>query len=370
MAIDPQQKRYWQVASGDVGRDFSQLFLEHDVMSIGPGRFGRYDQKTYDAVVESGEFSSAKITTVRKFHDDIQIDDIVLLRNGHEVVGLGVVASDYDHDERFDDIHGWDLQHFRRVIWQHHLADELTRIQKRDKLFGHLKQQTTFSGVTKANGRVLDRIEPLIGKTKRRPLAEMPPYPSEPLSLGELGQQLFSKGIANDAVDRVLSAIERQRRLLKWYEEQGAESKRPKEHEVVAHMVLPLLLALGWSEQLLAIEWDKIDLAAFCKTPTTAETCVLVCETKEMKHGLHGVLEQAVRYVKTLRLKRCERILLTQGARYYLYDRPAMGWSYPLQPTGYLNVEKIRTDHVYPPNSNAVDTIVALSPLGAVQSST
>ena len=113
MAIDPQQKRYWQVASGDVGRDFSQLFLEHDVMSIGPGRFGRYDRKTYDAVVESGEFSSAKITTVRKFHDDIQIDDIVLLRNGHEVVGLGVVASDYDHDERFDDIHGWDLQHFR-----------------------------------------------------------------------------------------------------------------------------------------------------------------------------------------------------------------------------------------------------------------
>ena len=27
--------------------------------------------------------------------------------------------------------------------------------------------------------------------------------------------------------------------------------------------MLPLLLALGWSEQLLAVEWKKIDLAAF-----------------------------------------------------------------------------------------------------------
>ena len=198
----------------------------------------------------------------------------------------------------------------------------------------------------------------------------MPPCPSNPLSPEKLGQQLFSKGIANDAVDRVLSAIERQRRLLKWYEEQGDESKRPKEHEVVAHMVLPLLLALGWSEQLLAIEWDKIDLAAFCRTPTTPETCVLVCEAKEMRHGLQGVLEQAVKYVKNLGLKRCERILLTQGARFYLYDRPRKGWSYPLPPTGYINVEKIRTEHVYPTNTNAVDTIVALSPLGAVQAST
>lgn len=362
--------RFWQVASGDIGRDYSRLFLDHDVMCIGPGRFGRYDRESYDAVVENGEYTPARITTIRKFHDDVRTDDIVVLRSGHEVVGLGLVASDYDHDGRFDDVHGWDLQHLRRVIWQHHLADELKRMQKRDKLFGHMKQQTTFSGVTKANGEVLARIEPLIGKTIVRPLTDMPPWPSDPLSLEALGQQLFSKGIANDAVDRVLSAIERQRRLLKWYNEQGGESKRPKEHEVVAHMVLPLLLALGWSEQLLAIEWDKIDLAAFCRTPTTPETCVLVCEAKEMRHGLQGVLEQAVRYVNTLGFERCKRVLLTQGARFYLYDRPAEGWSCPLPPTGYINVEKIRTDHVYPPNTSAVDTIVALSPLGAVQAAT
>ena len=58
----------------------------------------------------------------------------------------------------------------------------------------------------------------------------------------------------------------------------------------MAHIILPLLLALGWSEQLLAVEWQKIDLAAFGSTPTTAKTCVLVCEAEGLGHGLQDVL--------------------------------------------------------------------------------
>ncbi len=67
---------------------------------------------------------------------------------------------------------------------------------------------------------------------------------------------------------------------LGWYREYGHASARPDEHEVVAHMVLPLLLALGWSEQLLAVEWHKVDLAGFWGTPTIPENCVLMCEAK------------------------------------------------------------------------------------------
>jgi hypothetical protein len=170
-------------------------------------------------------------------------------------------------------------------------------------------------------------------------------------------------------VDRVLSAIERQRRLLTWYEDQGEASNRPKEHEVVAHLVLPLLLALGWSEQLLAIEWQKIDLAAFCETPTGPESCVLVCEAKEMKHGIQNVLEQAVGYVENKGLDRCRRILLTQGTRFYLCSRPENGWSHATRPSGYINVQKIRTSHFYPSGTNAVDTIAALSPMGVLMAS-
>ena len=90
---------FWQVGSGDLGRDYSQLFLDHDVMCIGPGKYGKFVPKTYDAVVKRGEFAKIKIATIRRFHDDVQIEDVVLLRKGHLVVGLGVVAG---HPFRWD----------------------------------------------------------------------------------------------------------------------------------------------------------------------------------------------------------------------------------------------------------------------------
>jgi hypothetical protein len=125
------------------------------------------------------------------------------------------------------------------------------------------------------------------------------------------------------------------------------------------------LFALGWSEQLLAVEWRKIDLAAFWRTPSNEENCVLVCEAKSRNHGLQDVREQAFNYVQSLSLKKCEKVLLTDGGRFYLYERELVGESWGAQAVGYLNVEKIRTNHLAPPNTNAVDTIVALTPAAA-----
>lgn len=162
------------------------------------------------------------------------------------------------------------------------------------------------------------------------------------------------------AVERLLAAIGRQRRLLKWYREHGSASHRPTEHEVVAYMVLPMLLALGWSEQLLAIEWNRIDLAAFRRTPTTAKGCVLVCEAKGMGHGLGDSLGQACRYVESLELKACRSVLLTEGGRFYLFERGSDGWGE--NPVGYFNVEKMRRRYVVPPNTDALRTILKLTP--------
>lgn len=130
-------------------------------------------------------------------------------------------------------------------------------------------------------------------------------------------------------------------------------------------MILPLLLALGWSEQLLAVEWKRIDLAGFCGTPTDISNCVLVCEAKAMGHGLQDVFDQAEESVRRCRLTRCEKVLVTDGARFYLYERAGDKWSN--EPVGYLNVHLIRTKHLAPANTNAVDTIVALTPAGVAR---
>jgi hypothetical protein len=286
------------------------------------------------------------------------------MREGHFVKAVGVVAeAKYEWNEAFDDVYGWDLQHTRRVIWQEQFTKDLEGIQAKGPLFGSRKQIPTFTRVNDEN--ILSPLRALFSSLKTRSLKSLPdPLPS-PLSLDEVGQQLFARGVANDAVVKVIAAIERQRRLLVWYQKFGRHSARPTEHEVVAHTVLPLLLALGWSEQLLAVEWRKIDLAAFWGTPTTEKNCVLVCEAKTRNHGLQDVRQQAFNYVSKLKLDACQKVLLTDGGRFYLYARGSFKATWSEQAVGYLNVERIRVNHIAPPGTNAIDTIVALTPAAA-----
>jgi hypothetical protein len=354
----------WQMAAGEAGRYYSDLFLEHDIMFLGPGKFKSFHSPTYDEAVNAGLATSGSVAYIKSFYENVRPGDIVLMRKGYRVEALGVVAdAEYEWSEDFDDVYGWDLQHTRRVVWQEHLAEELKQMQAKCPLFNGRKQIPTFTRVNVAC--ILEPLRPLFSRFKSRPLKALPHSISQPLTMDEVGQQLFSRGVANDAVDKVIAAIERQRRLLRWYSQFGAVSGRPTEHEVVAHTVLPLLLALGWSEQLLAVEWKRVDLAAFWTTPTNEEHCVLVCEAKTRNNGLQDVRTQAFQYVEKLGLVACQKVLLTDGGRFYLYQRSSESGSWSDQALGYLNVEKIRTNHIAPSGTNAIDTIVALTPAAA-----
>lgn len=354
----------WQMAAGQAGRFYSDLFLKHDVMFLGPGSFGPYSKAVYSRAAAEGFAGSGIVSNIASFHDNVSPGQIVLMRKGLRINAVGLVPdAGYEWSETFDDVYGWDLQHTRRVIWQDHLAEDLERLQKDRPLFGDRKQIPTFTRVT--DEKVLAPLRPLFSSLRQRTLRPLPlPLPA-PLSLDEVGQQLFGRGVANDAIDKVIAAIERQRRLLRWYQQFGVASNRPTEHEVVAHTVLPLLLALGWSEQLLAVEWRNIDLAAFWATPSTEQNCVLVCEAKTRHHGLQDVREQAYSYVEHLKLNYCQKVLLTDGGRFYLFERDSAGKPWSSQALGYLNVEKMRTDHIAPTNTNAISTIVALTPAAA-----
>ncbi|UCG59311.1 MAG: hypothetical protein JSU70_07330 [Phycisphaerales bacterium] len=350
----------WQIAAGEKDRSYVDLFLNHDVMFMGPGRFGPYDKIVYEPLEKDGTIGKRIATQLRQFCTEVKGGDIVLLRLGSQAKAIGWIrpwkVPEYDWNPSFDDVFGWDLQHTRRVVWQHHLADELQKMQKTKDLF--YSRGATFSKVH----RIKDELKDLFNQCELRGLKPLPSVP-KPLTLEKLGAELFTEGLPNEHVDKFILAIQRQRRLVRWYEESGKRVKRPSEHEVVAHMILPLLLALGWSEQLLAVEWRKVDLVAFRRTPTAPENCCLVCEAKGYGHGLQNVFAQATRYVKKLQLRNCERILLTDGARLYLYKRQKDdNWNE--NPVGYLNVNVIRTDHIIPSGTNGVDTIMALTPAG------
>ena len=291
----------WQIAAGETGRDYTKLFLDYDLMFMGPGNPGAYYKHSYDALVEQGLVKKGIATQLRQFCTEINGNDIVLLRLGSQAKAIGWIRpwrapGEYRWMSTFDDVFGWDLQHTRRVIWQHHLTDDLQKIQKSKGLFYY--RGSAFSKVNRLEGQILE----LFKQCNPRDLKPLPSLP-EPLTLEELGTELFSKGLPNEDVDKFILAIQRQRRLAKWYR---AQSKKPAEHEVVAHMILPFMLALGWSEQLLAVEWNRIDLAAFSRTPRKKENVCLLCEAKEYGHGLQNkTFSHATNYIKRLKLDNC-----------------------------------------------------------------
>lgn len=343
----------WQVAAGEAGRRYSQLFRSHDVMLLGPGAIGRFEASTYARAVADGIIQSAKRHVLRSFAEDVSPGDIVLLREGHRVVSVGVAAdAGYDWNPAFDDVWGWDLQHSHRVLWFDDVTEALADIQKEQAVFAARKSVPMFSRV--ADERVLSQVRPLFdgARSTPRPLRALPKPPSKKLTDEKLGELLFARGLSNATTEDVIAALRRQRRMARWYADQGPASNRPSEHEVVGHMILPLLLALGWSEQLVAVEWQRVDVACFSTTPTTRDACTMVIEAKGWGHGLANVLPQALRYVRDLKLTGCDKIVLTQGTRFYIYERQA---EWPEHPTLYFNVESMRVQ-----NSDGTDGVQAL----------
>jgi hypothetical protein len=343
-----QEQKFWQVSAGKGGRDYSDIFLEHDVMFIGPG-----DRGTYTAEHYKGEPS------LRRFHDKVNPGDVVLMRRGERVVAVGrVFAQDYQHLAAFDDIYGWDLQHTRRVVWEPLMSPLSLFANPRMNRFGRVKSLSP-------------QLHHLVAKFESRDLKTLPDIPSEPLSPQDLRQPLAARGLADAA--EVCKVLEDQRALLRWYGEHQAT--RPNEHEVIAYLVLPLLRAVGWSEKQLAIEWSigkdkaprekhatrtgRADLAAFDAPSRAREHCVMLCEAKALSFGLGDTLPQPRRYAN--KLPNCRCIVTTQGSRYGIYFRDADG-TWPARPSHYLNVERLRTQHAFPRGTSAVDAILALRP--------
>lgn len=246
----------WQIACGEKGRRYQRLFLDHDVMFVGPGRFGPYAPEQYEENPEARAEGEGKITYIRQFATEVRPGDLVLLRSGYNVLSIGTVESDYFHTTAFDDVYGWDLEHCRRVIWQRQHDNALQSIQAKSDLFAGRTKMPSFSRVHEPKN--LNPVRDLLSQITLRESNDLPQPPPPPLTPEELSDALFREGLGYDACLHVERAVRKLRGLLNWYNQERSPG-RSTEHEVVAHLILPLMLALGWSEQLLALEWNRID---------------------------------------------------------------------------------------------------------------
>lgn len=345
----------WQVAAGDSGgRNYTQLCIEHDVILIGPGDPGNFKDNPsgYD-----GEHMKNQIAS---FCNNPKAGDLVLLRYGKRVMAVGVIPNEdpeYSWQKVFDDVLGWDMQHTRRVVWDQKALSILDPIQP---VFGHMPMMPTITRVE--DQRIKKYEEDLLRAIKIRPLRPLPKDVGEVLEPEALGMALFAKGLSNDAVEKVLQTIARINRLSSWYGT-DKEQKRPSEHEIVAHMISPLMLGMGWSEQLLAIEWNKIDMAFFNATPSRPKHCVMICEAKRQDQSLDDAYEQALKYIQKNSLVNCKQIVSTDGTRLLLYKKDAAGnWPAADAPTGCVNLRRIRDKNVFPKGTSEIDTLMELVP--------
>lgn len=171
--------------------------------------------------------------------------------------------------------------------------------------------------------------------------------------MAEVSEFLFDQGVASASITTLLAEVGELTRIAKWYE----RSSPPSEHETVAYLVVPLLRALGWTPQRMAVEWNHLDLALFRELPRGDSTLQVVVEAKKMTHSCLTALPQATSYARNR--YGCHRLILTDGLRYGVYTRnPAEEFDL----YAYLNLARLRRDYPAYGCKGAEDALLAMAP--------
>lgn len=320
-------KKVWQVAAGDTDRNYVDLCLEWDVILNGPGSAGRWPDCR-----EALTVSPKKITDIRRFAEDITDGDTVVLRMGTtDVLGVGIVVGGYLWNEEFGDIDGWELQHVRRVLWVW-------------KYNGNPKQFTTYTLKLGDTAQIMDAPEvefwikslSISDKELKRQIVDLP-EPSKGITIMEISGYLFDQGVASSAVDNVTEQIDDLIRIANWYQRADVQ---PSEAETIAYLVIPLLRAIGWTPQKMAVEWNNVDIALFKILPRSNEGLSVVVEAKQKNFSCLNAKSQAQSYAEQIGRETCSRLIVTDGIRYAVFSRKE--GKFQSHPDAYLNITRLR----------------------------
>lgn len=302
----------WLSGGGNGRIDISNILLASDVVVSGPGEPGPF--------VTPYRHKGRREKSVERFYGDVDEGDVIVLRVGaSKIRGVGVVKSEPAYNTAFSDIDGWNVAHVRRCIWLW---------QGRHKWNGR--------GLSSQGARLVRSRHPAVrrwvGRLKipsdapKRRLRRIPPEGGEELSLRRLGKRLFSKGMGGSYTEDLISTLRGIRQLTAWFK--GKEvRKEVSENDITAHVVVPVLHSLGWTQQLMALEWHGPDVALFAKLPRGPENVEAVVEVKRIGLGLWHAVKQAKRYVRDKRLSNCQKIVVTDGERWEVHRRRAGKWT-------------------------------------------
>jgi hypothetical protein len=346
--MDIGGKTIWQQAAGDTDRNYVGLCLEWDVILNGPGYAGAWpgckDQLNADGI------TSRKTTDIGRFAVEMKEGDIVVLRTGTASVhGVGQVVGQCEWRDEFGDVDGWDLQHVRRVRWLRRFEDNPQAFDTYALKLGDTTQKLD-------PGTVADWLAELEvpEDAYTRPLAALPDTATgAEVTVEQISEFLFDRGVASASITALTGEIGELTRIANWYR----RAEMPSERETVAYLVVPLLRALGWTPQRMAVEWNHVDVALFDSLPRADESLRVVVEAKRMNTSCLTAISQAMSYAQTR--PQCHRLIVTEGMRYGVYVRSG---SEPFKLHAYMNLGRLR--HGYPVYrcAGAEDALLAMAP--------
>ena len=343
-------KTVWQQAAGDTDRNYVDICLRWGVILNGPGYAGSWPECA--PVLRKDGGSARKTSDLRRFAEEIKDGDIVVLRLGTSVVpGVGLIVGPYEWRDEFGDIDGWDLQHVRRVRW---LWDGRAAPMQFETYA--MKQGDTTQRLNQ--GAVMDWLKELPDVptiTNAQPLTALPENGAGlSINVEEISEFLFDCGVASASITRLLNEMGELTRIASWYRR---SLNAPSEHETVAYLVVPLLRALGWTPQRMAVEWNWVDVALFDSLPRGDQSLCAVVEAKKMSNACLSANSQAAGYAEGK--PGCNRLIVTDGLRYGVLIR-ATDRSFEL--FAYLNLTSLRRDYPVYGCRGAEDALLAMTP--------
>ena len=312
-------KHYWQVSAGSRGRDYSDRFLKFGLAFVG---------------------GDVHVATMRK----VRPGDVMILKSGlsrilaaGEVVERNGTHSGCDDKEWLRDFDGWDLRAWCNVAWRIPASPIDTTGLVR----------ATIQRVRRASHKEI--ADDLLRRSPREPEPE--PQSSRKVTDQEILEFLIREGLRPAAADELTNTLRRIRLLADYYYKK-CEWREVREHETRTFLIVPLLLALGWAEQQLKIEYPsekgRVDLACLSHPQhRKGAQCVMIVESKDFTSGLDYAPGQAREYAKSF--PSCRVLVVSNGYCYKSYVRDRTTAAFNETPSAYLNLLKPRSKYPLDP---------------------
>lgn len=335
----------WQIGTGDGTRSYFDIFLRYGVALVGPGdpgMEGSPEAKLFYAANPYRNNWGEKLKKVKK-------DEWLIARKGKQtILAIGRVTEEYDYSNLFSDVEGWDLQHFVKVKW--YKPDTKNEIIEFDNLpLG----QSTLQGCN--NAVVFDEIYKTEFKEAKNEFNVEDLILPADISIDKIVSALIDSGVRIQDAENIGFTLNRIVRLTDWYLANDGESL---EIEIVFFLVVPLLIALGWSEQKIKIEYNNIDVALFHlpfkgNYKTSPE---IIIEAKTFGNGLAFTGEQIKTYAE--KYPECKKFIATNGFRYKYFEK----LNGKMEFIGYFNLIDLKERNVlYDVPHTSVETILKLA---------